>query len=151
MPGALTHSPADVLRWLLIDLGQGSDPADGAAWPVFASAEPDSPDSCLTVYDTAGRDSGRSHPDGERAEHHGVQVRVRATSHREGYQKARAIALALDQDVYRDTVVIGDDAYRVWSVSRTGDVLVLGTNIPGSKRHLFTVNAVVSLRQLQLE
>lgn len=131
----------------MIALGLGTDPASNGPWPVYAAGEPDKPDSAITVYDTVGRQEGRTHVDGEAQEHHGVQVRVRSAAHTAGYAKARAVAVALDEDVLMNSVHIGAASYRVWAVARTGDVLSLGKESPDSKRSLFTINALVSLRQ----
>lgn len=147
MPGALAHSPADIVRKLLIVLELGSEQASGEPWPVFAAGEPDKPDSAITVYDTTGVKQGRI-MQGETQERHGVQVRIRAANHTGGYGKARAIAVALDEDVYQETVTIGNARYLVHSISRTSDVLALGKESPNSKRSLFTVNGTVMVRQI---
>jgi len=145
--GTLAHSPADIIRRVLIALGHGVDPP-GTVWPIYAGAEPDLPDNCITCYDTERRGHGRTQTDGEQQEHHGVQVRVRGATHGVGYVKARALALALDQEVYQESVTIAGTAYLVHAVSRTSGVLALGTDTPTSKRRLFTVNVLVSLRSL---
>ena len=154
MSGALAHSPADVVRNLLVDLGLGTTPSDAGSWPVYAAQEPNTPDSVITIYDTAGRKNGRTQVDGEVQEHHGIQIRVRDANHQDGYAKARAIAVALDEQVAAQGVVVddivgtGQTTYVVWNVSRTTDVLSLGKETPTSKRNLFTINAVAALRQL---
>lgn len=147
MSGTLTHSPADVLRHLLVELGQGVLPSVGGDWPIYVGAEPNTPDSVVTLYDTAGRDDGRVMSDGERQEHHGVQIRLRDPDHQSGYLKARAVALALDQDIAQSEQTIAGTTYTVHAVSRTTDVISLGKEVPKSKRNLFTINVVVALRQ----
>ena len=153
MSGTLVHSPADVIRTLLIDLGLGTAPSDEGTWPIYVGQEPDSPDSVITVYDTAGLLQGRTMPDGEMQEKHGFQVRVRDANHYQGYEKAREIAVALDESVSLDGVSVGDDAgtgkqaYIVYAVSRRGGVLSLGKDVQRTKLNLFTINAVVALRQ----
>lgn len=147
MSGSLDHSPADVIRYLLISLGLGTLPEDGAAWPIYCDQEPDRPDNCLTIYNTAGRDNGRVMINGERQEHHGFQVRIRAVTPVVGYPKARAIAVAMDQDVNRDSITIGYSEYLIHSISRTTDVFSLGEEVPASKRKIYTVNAVATLEQ----
>lgn len=147
MPGTLIHSPADVVRRLLIDLGLGTN--GGASWPVFTDAEPNVPDNCITVRDTQGRDGGRDMVTAERAEHHGIQIRVRAGTQSAGYTKARAIAVALDSSVYQEMVVVAagaGGAYKVHAITRTTDVIALGKEVPTAKRSLFTINALISVR-----
>lgn len=146
MPGQLSHSPADILRRALTDLTLGSDPPAGP-WPVYTSLEPGSPDNTVTVFDSVGLGHGREHTRGERQEHHGVQVRVRSNTHTAGYSKARAIAVALDQDLLHTEVEFDGALYRIWSVSRTSDVLAIGKESPASARRLFVVNALISVRQ----
>lgn len=146
MPGTLTHSPADILRYALASLGLGSL-APASPWPVYAGQEPSSPDDCITVYDVAGTDSGYVQQ-GERQEQHGWQVRIRGQDHATGYTKARAVAVALDEDLYHLTVTIGAASYLIWSATRTSDVLALGLESPASQRHLFTVNGTICVRQL---
>lgn len=145
MPGTLSHSPADVLRKLLVSLSLGSYPANpSGSWPIYASGEPDEPDSAITVYDTTGVTNGRTAPDMEMHEYHGVQIRIRAAAHTAGYAKSRATAIALD-GIQDRTVSIGSTTYIVQVVNRTGDVLSLGKE--DGKRSVFTVNALVMVRQ----
>ena len=136
------------MRWLIIAQGQGTDPDDAAAWPVFATSEPDNPDNCITVKNTAGRDSGRVMQDGERQVHYGFQVRVRSLTAKAGFAKASAIAINLDQNVYDVTITIDSNDYLVHSVTRTTDVLDIGKDVPGSKRSLHTLNGIVTINQV---
>lgn len=146
MAGLLSHSPAFILRATLVALGLGSEPGSGGAWPVYATSEPSDPDAVLTIYNTAGRDDGRTMIDGERQERHGFQVRVRSGTEAMGYSKARTVALALD-GLWRQGLLIEGVFYRIQSVTRTTDVLSLGREAPTSQRRLFTVNGLVALRQ----
>jgi hypothetical protein len=145
--GRLNHSPAAVLRQALVDLGLGSDPGAGQEWPAFATKEPDAPENALTLYDTAGRDLGRTAPDQGRTEMPGVQVRVRAGRVADGWAKANALAVALDR-VYWQTVVVDSTPYLLWHVARTTGVLSLGLDSPNTARRLFTVNALASITAL---
>jgi len=147
MSGALKHSPSDVIQQLLIDLGQGTAVADSGAWPVYASQTPDTPDSCITVVDTAGQKQGRMMVDGEVQEFPGVQVMVRCANPVTGWTKARAITVALDEGVTNTGVTIDGSVYVVYNVSRSSGPLSLGKDAPNSKRNLFSINATVTLRQ----
>lgn len=144
----LTNSPADILRWLLVYLVQGTDPADADAWPVYVSSEPNQPDNCITVYDTQGQDDGRSMRDGELYAHPGFQVLVRSQDHVAGWQKATAIRTALAMEVLRLTLAVGPSTYLIQCISHIGQVLAIGKDAPSSKRSLFTVNGMVSVEQL---
>jgi len=46
-------STAGIVQQLLIDLNLATDPTVGSEWPVYCGYEPDDPDDCITVYDTA--------------------------------------------------------------------------------------------------
>lgn len=153
MSGALTHSPADVVRHLLIDMGHGTLPSDDGNWPIYASREPDTPDRCITLYNTAGTYDGRIQFTGEAAFHYGFQVRVRHERPEDGYNKAKAIAVALSEDVSQESVDIEDITgtgtcnYTVVSVTQKTDVIDLGKDVPEGKRNIFVVNATVALMQ----
>lgn len=147
MSGLLDHSPADVVRQLLVDLSLATTPEDGGAWPAYVGRVPDSPDEAMILTDTAGIDHGRTAPDGVRHEHHGFQIMLRARTHEDGYPKARAVAVALDEDVSLASVVVRSATYLVHTITRTTDVIPLGRESPASDRRLFTINALVALRQ----
>lgn len=146
MPTTTYYSPADIVRRLLISLGAGVSPSNGALWPVYATSEPGTPDNVVTVYDTAGLDDGRAMVDGELFRHLGFQVRVRSIDHRSGWDKASEIQNLLARSTYDEVVAMPDDTrYLIHCVSRIGDVIALGKEVPNSKRSLFTVNATVTL------
>lgn len=144
----LVHSPADIIRRLLIQAGYGSDPPN-LSWPIYAASEPDLPDSVITVFDTAGVDHGRMSVTGDRAEHHGFQIRVRARDHLTGYAKARAISVAMDEVFYQEVVIIAGTTYLVHSLNRTTDVLSIGKQVPNSRRNLFTLNGLTSIKRAE--
>lgn len=153
MSGSLNHSPAHVIRDLLVTLGLGTDPDDGGSWPIFVSREPNTPDSVITLYDTASRMQGRRMVNGITVEHYGIQVRVRDAGPTGAWVKANALAVALDQTIALDDVTVedtdgtGSSTYKVYTVSRVSGPLSLGKETPTSKRNLFTINAVAAIRQ----
>ena len=151
--GTLTYSPAQVIRQLLVDLGLAVAPSygddgkyNGAAWPAFYQGEPDSPDECVTVYDTEGNRDARMMIDGEWAEHEGLQIRIRARKFSTGWTKIRAIAIALDKNVYDETVTVSAETYLVHSLHRRSGPIPIGSPA-SSKLELFTVNYVVQLKE----
>jgi len=143
---SMTHSPADVIRWLLVSLSLGTDPENGLAWPIHVSSEPDAPDDLIVVYDTAGITNGRIQRSGETVEHKGVMVQVRGTDHPTAWAKAEAVNTALDESVRNSEVTIGSEVYVVYSVTRHSGPISLGRE-PSTNRFLFSINAVVALRQ----
>lgn len=148
MPNTLSHSPADIVAQLLIRDSIGADPdvSPLGSWPVYVGGEPNTPDNCLTVYDTAGSDDGSSMIDGELFGHSGVQIRIRAKDHRTGWTKADALQTHLAEGVLDEIVTVQSTTYLVHCFARIGDVLALGKDAPTSKRSLFTVNALVSVK-----
>lgn len=156
MSGQLNHSPAEIVRQLLVDLGLCSDPADDplSAWPAYVGVEPASPDNCVTVYDTAGSPDGRHMPTGEAVQHHGFQVRVRSATHQKGWGKVQAIRVGLSENVRLEYVEIAATAdtpltgYDVHAVARLSPINALGFETGVTKRCLFTLNAVAALEQL---
>ncbi len=147
MSSFLTHPPSDVLRWLLISLDLGTDPEDAGSWPVHASSEPDSPDNLITVYDTAGITGGRIQRTGETIEHRGVMVQVRGADQPTAWAKAEAIKTALDESVNNSLLTVSTTDYIVYAVTRHSGPVSLGRE-PSTNRFLFTINAVVALRQI---
>jgi hypothetical protein len=144
---SLSHSPADVLRWLLIAGGIGTDPSLGEAWPIYASDEPDLPDNLLTLYDTAGVTQGRLQETGETAEHRGVMVQIRGIDQPTTWAKADAARVYLDESVHNQVITVGASEYIVHAVTRKSGPISLGRE-PTTNRFLFTLNAVMSLRQI---
>lgn len=146
MPSPLLHSPADVLAELLIDLGQGTNSALSQAWPVYVANEPDLPDNVITIYDTVGKDNGRIMSDGHLVTQHGVQIRIRALNHPEGYEKASVLRVFLS-GIYDRTVSIGSNSYTVHALSGIGQVLSIGKEYPTSRRNVYTLNGLIEIRR----
>ncbi len=144
---ALTHTPAQIIRGLLTLFGDGSLPTDNTAWPIFVEQEPAIPDNCLTIYNTPGREDGRSMIDGELLGHFGFQVRIRAALVTTGYAKAQALQDTLSQEILRTAVTIDSTTYVVQAITRISDIHSLG-KMPGSSRFLFTINGLLTIRQL---
>jgi hypothetical protein len=147
----MTHSAAQVVAQVLQNMGLGGSPTGGSlttSWPVYYSNEPNEPDNCITVYDTIGTSSGRSMIDGELWYHYGVQIRIRATDHFTGWQKADSIRTAIAKQIFAMKLPIGVNNYLVPAVSRIGSVLAIGVDNPHTKRKVFTLNAVTAIQQL---
>lgn len=147
MSGSLDHSPARIIRELLIDLSSGSATASlDNDWAILVNNLPDTPDSALVVNDTTGILDGRSMIDGEVLTNHGIQLIIRDDNQQDGYAKANDIAIALD-GIRRNTVIVESSTYLVHAVSRKGDVIYLGVDVPRSNLHLYSINGTVSLNK----
>lgn len=145
MSGALDHPINRIIAELLIDLSVGTSITSGE-WAVFAGSLPDQPDSCIRVSETTSVSDGRLHPTGLTVTHPGVQILIRDPEQEDGHEKANAIAVALDT-VERDVVTIGASTYLIQAVNRVGDPIYLGTDVPRSQFHLYSLNATVTLRK----
>lgn len=145
---ALTHSPARVLRDLMISMGLVTLPSSNGLWPASYGLELVSPDNVVTIYNVEGQSDGRSMPTLELFQHYGIQIRVRSTTHDPGFLKADAIRNSIAQNINKDTVTIEGTTYLVDCLSKIGPVLSLGKNTPMSKHDLFTINALMSMVQL---
>src|SRR5690606_37798810 len=107
MAGLLSHSPADILRQLLIDLGLVNAHDEVGDWPAFTHFEPTTPDNCITTFDTVGIRHNRLMTPGQTQHHYGLQVRVRAALSPVGFEKINEITIGLES-VYRRLVSLTD-------------------------------------------
>lgn len=156
MAGFLQHSPARIIAELIIAGGYGTDPERtvNGDWPIYTGNAPDRPDSLIKVTLTAGMDDGYTNPNSERQEKPGVQILIRSVTEEEGYYKAQQIAIFLDQTRRRlvhiadiEDIGTGTMSYILHSIMRTTNVIALGSDVPAGKRQLFTINAIVTLRE----
>ena len=141
----MNYSPADITCRFLVAEGVGTLPTANGAWPIYIADEPDLPDNCITVYDLQGQNNGRNMPGRTTFRHQGIQVRVRSTVHTVGWDKAEEIREAL-HNAYDEILTISADSYIIHCYSKLSDVLALGKESPTSKRRLFTVNALISVK-----
>lgn len=140
----MNHSAADVLCQALVDNAVLIYPDESTtAWQCFVDGMPSMPDEVAVLIDEDGHDDGRSMLDGELFYHYGVQMILRGREHRSGYRKAEAVRQAL-ASIYRQTVVVESEAYRVHCVAHIGQVLCLGKDTPNSKRSMFSLNMSVA-------
>lgn len=141
------HSPADVVRRVLIGMGLGVDPPS-TPWPVRVDLEPHSPEECITVYDTTPQDDGRNQISGERWQHEGIQVRVRARDFPMCWDKACAVKEAMDEDASEEIVTLDGVRYLLHSFSKVSGPIRLGRDKPATGRAIVTINALVTIRKL---
>lgn len=142
MTATLNHSPADIIRELLIDLSMGTDPVPINTWPVYEGTLPDTPDNAICVYNTEGRQFGKSQIDGEVFEHYGIQVLVRSMVETTGFVKAQAVKDAFNKSVKRTSVTIGSSIYLVHGVHTQGNVRRAGRE---GNRYMHAVSAITSI------
>ena len=143
----LTHSPADVVRYALIDQSLGTLPINDGSWPIYVNREPDSPDSCITIYDTTDVKQGRIQIDGAIVQKRGIQIRVRAKDHETAWPKADAISDNINETILLTSVTISLSTYVIHAIHQESGPVNLGKEVESSKRNVFTINALVDLKQ----
>lgn len=150
--GQLDHSPADIIAQVLIDLSMASEMGINGkpegAWPVSVDTELTLPDDIITVTNTEGVLNGRIQITGERPEHFGFQLKIRSSISTTGWEKARTLAVALDQQMSYTTITIGSSTYDVGAVTRMGGILAVGRELASTKRFLYTINGIVVINQI---
>lgn len=142
------HSAADVLAQALVDAGQLADPETLQDWTARVGSEPDTPDNVVTLYDTQSKETGRDHNTGRGFSLSGVQVRVRGREHATGWRRASDLSIWLGESLYQRQVTLGGVTYLIHCAASVSDPLAIGKADPAGRRHLFTVNLLVSYRAL---
>lgn len=152
MSGNLDHSPARIVKQLLLDLTLGTEVTADDEWPVFLEMMPDAEDTdtvpanVITVYTTAATMLDRHMVDGEYAEYHGIQFIIRSTNRSVGYAKAKAILESMDKSILRTNATIGASTYKVWCMNRSSDVIHLGAESE-TRRRRFSLNYTMTVEQ----
>lgn len=146
---ATLNPPARIIRKLLIDLGLAVN-SSTAEWSTFVSFLPDTPDTAIVVYDTAGVQQGRIMRTGEKVEKPGIQIRFRSSDYPKAWGKARAVADALDVAGGSTVVLTGpNETVFIQNISRTSNILTTGIEEEGDrKRHNLTLNAIITMRKV---
>lgn len=147
MSGSLDHKPSQIVRQLLIDLGEGTNPADNSDWPIYATTRVDSPDGIIAVRGSSSEKQGRDMNDGEVKERYLVQIVVRGANDTSMYAKASSILLALDKSVRLKNVVLGSTTYLVYAASRKSGPLALGREDETRGRVLCSLNYSVAIKR----
>ena len=145
----MNHSPAEIMAKHLIDVGLGvADPdAEGA---VFFGHRPDKPDACICVYDTAGTMDGRIQQTGEAIQHPGLLIQTRALKYVDAGRLARRIEAHVDTIHRQQISPDGYHQYLLHAVSRTSPAFSAGQERDKTRRHLFSVNMIVTVEELPL-
>jgi hypothetical protein len=138
----------------MVDTGIAANPSpkgvplkDRAPWPAFYAQEPDSPDNCITVFDTTGQPDGRSMPDGEPVQHFGISVMVRGSDLSSTWVKANFIRNNLAKSVYYQQVTVDGATYLVECLSKLSQPIFQGKET-NPKRLKYLLNALMTFRKL---
>lgn len=84
--------------------------------------------------------------DGEDFHHFGLQIRVRGTDDPSTYARIELVHTTITEHSYQDLITVGGVTYLVWSFSNVSAPLSLGKDAPNSKRSLYTLNCLASIR-----
>lgn len=142
----LTDPQSQVFYQFLVDQGIGTDPDLHQAWPVYKVGLPgDKPDNAINVMDTEPLPDGRLLGMGERIEHPGIMVQIRALYYPDGWAKAKEIADQMDV-INRDQVMVESTIYLIQAVSRQGGVNHIRVE-ELRRREYFTVNALLTISE----
>jgi hypothetical protein len=127
-------SPAEDIKDLLVSAGIGTFGAS-SGWSLNVSRTPAAPDTCVTVYDSGGRDP---HP-AQLLDHPSIMVQVRGAKngYAAGYAKAQEVKDALIG--IADQTVNGTRYTGIWM---KGDINPMGYD--ESNRPLFTLNFAIT-------
>ena len=144
----ILHPPSQIVVRYMLDQEESlvGAPEQQDLWPCFISSMPDMPNNCVAVYDTGGEKRGRLLGTGALSLSYGLQIKVRAGTYTEGWQKAQAIE-ALMSAVKLADVTIEDASYVIENVAQTSPVLPLGPEQGTSRRELFVLNFLVDLTE----
>ena len=85
--------------------------------------------------------------DGDDWHHYGFQVRIRGIDEPASYSKALAIHEAFATGIKWTNVVVGNNKYTIYAVSKQGGILRLGNDAPNTRRFLHTLNAFFACDQ----
>ena len=147
MSGLLNHSPAEITQRQLVSGSFGTLPSASSTWPIFLQNEQDSPDSCITIYDTLGETEGTIQIDGKVVERYSIQIRLRSGLYETAYTKAQAIQQYLDKTIKQTSITIGSDTYLITDYIRRQPILRIGKDIPQSKREILVINYLLKVNK----
>lgn len=143
----MTDTPARIVAQLLVDYGVAGAVGGVSAWPVYIGPTPDTPDNVLVVRNTTGGDESDILPAGALDLRYGFQLMVRGRTEILSWSKTLAAAAAL-RTVHNETVMVGAVAYAVDAVTGLAPPLRVGEESATSKRLLYSLNGMLTVRQL---
>ena len=151
------HSPADVLRHALVSGGMGvlpsiATPGTPLIWPMYVGRLPNKPDNIIGVYNTAGVKQGRYMRTGESLFSNGWQIRIRAVSHIDAWNKAKDIQKHLDT-IRQFGVIIETSKYIITSVTQIGSPIPMGQGREskrreGIRRDNISMNGTLTIKEI---
>lgn len=111
------HSPADILRNLMVNLGTCSLPTSNAEWPCYLDYYPVDPIQVIVFTDTKAKRGGRIMRTGEVYDFPGVQAFIRSSDQQLAWRKCFLLCAMFDS-IVSQIVPIGDNSYVLENVSK---------------------------------
>ncbi len=144
-------SPASVIaEYIITTLELMTRPTLNNDWPLYTSLLPDGKNvktNAGVIYDIAGVSDSRQ-MNGLIPEHPGIQLRIRSRDYETGFAKIEAMASALDDLVTVATVIVGDETYEIYNVSRQINIIPSDEVKGTTRRYLFTLDFIVTIKKL---
>jgi len=145
-----SDSPAAILATYLMQQLIMTSPSASSTWPLYIASLPDGAnvqDNAGAIYNTTPVKDSRQMSDGFVLKHYGIQIKIRAKDDETGWDKCNDI-LSLFDAVHNVDVTKGDVLHRLQNISQTSGIVSLGTEIGTKRRLLFTMNFLVTLKEV---
>ena len=140
-------SPASVLASYIVGAALMSVPSDDDDWPLYIATLPEGVDEAGAILNTTAVKDGRSMKDGDRFQHYGIEIIIRALTEEAGWGRCVVIAEDLET-IHNETVVRDDVSYQIRNISMMGGINSLGQEEGTKRRRLFSMNFIMALEEL---
>lgn len=132
-------TPASVLAQALYDHYQIEE---NEQWPFYIGTQPDTPESCVTFFDTNPIVNKKSVDVGDTFTRPGVQIRIRGVDYSLAWRKIEDIRLWCDT-IYRLPVRIEEENFTIHNISQSSGVINLGRT--EDKLFEFSLNVLMTI------
>lgn len=145
MSGALNHTPAEIVHQWALDESLVLAPDSEGDWIGVINNTPADFTNIVSISDTAGITQGKTHPDGQTQEAHGIQFWIRGKTQPLAWAKGNAILTAVDAAL-RETVSIDGSTYLIQSMTPTSTLIPVGKEQPEDFMFIYSLNVTVPIR-----
>jgi hypothetical protein len=144
---SMKHSPAEILIKLLTADNKLSDPVENKDWPGYVGHSPETPDNCVTAFDTTPIIVARELATGGTCRLWGVQLRLRTAKDKYplGWDKINGLDDHLTS-LHNALVSFEDAVFAVDSVCVDSGPMFIGQD-EQSRRNLFTLNLLANIHK----
>lgn len=141
----MTHTPAHIMREVLINHGEAYLPPDGVGsdWPVYVGSLPITGDRAIALYNMTGNLEGRYMSTGETVDHPQVHFSVRGRNDVQASEKLLGL-MEMADTISREAVSLDGKDYTVQAVHRRTGILSFGEE-PERQRNVVAFNAIVTI------